>query len=138
MLMLARIQMQRLSPGFKRNALGAAAFLVGGAAVSWILNLVAAAARAAIGSLVGKIIATIVLGLLVVAIAWVVLRGAAVARRRIQLTLDQPINALWQTIGRCGTPPRDPSRVFGLIAIILAAIPWILIPIGLLLSWLTG
>ena len=70
-------------------------------------------------------------------VAWVILRGAAVARRRIKLTLDGPLNALWETIGRCGSPPSDPARTFGLIAVILALLPWLLIPTGLLVSWLT-
>ncbi len=59
------------------------------------------------------------------------MRGSAVARRRIHLTLDGPIAALWQTIGRCGKPPKDPSKVLALIAIILAALPWVLIPLGI-------
>ena len=71
------------------------------------------------------------LGLVIAGLAWTVVRGAAVARRRIQLTLDGPLNALWQTIGRCGTPPKDPSQVFALIGIMLAAIPWVAIPIFL-------
>ncbi len=53
-----------------------------------------------------QIIATVILGMLIVRLAWVVLRGAAVARRRVQLTLDGPIGALWETIGRCGKAPR--------------------------------
>ncbi len=64
-------------------------------------------------------------------VAWVILRGAAVARRRIHLSLDGPIGALWQTIGRCGDPPKDPSKALALIAIILAALPWVLIPVGI-------
>lgn len=136
MLTVARIQMERLSPGFKRNALGAAAFLLGGAAFSSLMSALGAGVRAAAGSPIGGIIGTLVVAIIVFGAAWVVLRGAAVARRRIQLSLDQPINALWQTIGRCGMPPKDPSRMFGLIAIVLAALPWVLIPIGLLVSWL--
>ena len=131
MLMIARIQMERLSPGFKRNALGAIAFLAGGAAISGIANAAASGARAALSNLWTEIAATVLLGLVIAGLAWTVVRGAAVARRRIQLTLDGPINALWQTIGRCGTPPKDPSQVFALIGIMLAAIPWVAIPIFL-------
>ena len=57
--------------------------------------------------------------------------------RRIKLSLDGPLQALWETIGRCGEPPRDPAKIFGLIGIILALLPWILIPTGLLVSWIT-
>lgn len=138
MLMRARMEMERLLPGFKRNALGVSAFLLGGAALSTVVRWLQMAVTAALGSLWTQILATVILGLFIVGIAWVVLRGAAVARRRIKLTLDGPIGALWETIGRCGNPPQDPSRTFALIAIILALLPWLLIPIGIGLSWLIG
>ena len=136
MLMRARMEMERLLPGFKRNALGASAFLLGGAVLSTVVRWLQLAITAALADLWTQIVATVVLGLVIVGIAWIVLRGAAVARRRIQLTLDGPIGALWETIGRCGDPPRDPSRTFALIAIILALLPWLLIPIGIAVSWL--
>lgn len=138
MLMRARMEMERLLPGFKRNALGISAFVLGGAVLSTLVRWVQVALTAALTTLWSKILATVLLGLLIVGLAWIILRGAAVARRRIQLTLDRPINALWETIGRCGEPPMDPSRTFALIAIILALLPWLLIPIGILASWLTG
>ncbi len=138
MLMRARMEMERLLPGFKRNALGVSAFVLGGAVLSTLLRWAQVALTAALADLWGKILATVLLGLLIVGLAWIILRGAAVARRRIQLTLDGPIHALWETIGRCGEPPTDPSRTFALIAIILALLPWLLIPIGILVSWLTG
>ena len=136
MLMRARMEMERLLPGFKRNALGVSAFLLGGAAVSTLVRWLQLAVTAALGSLWTQIVATVILGLIIVAIAWIVLRGAAVARRRIKLTLDGPVTALWETIGRCGQPPKDPSRTFALIAIILALAPWLLIPVGIGISWL--
>lgn len=138
MLMRARMEMERLLPGFKRNALGVSAFVLGGAVLSTLLRWVQVAVTAALTDTWTQIVATVVLGLLIVGLAWVILRGAAVARRRIQLTLDGPIKALWETIGRCGKPPTDPSRTFALIAIILALLPWLLIPIGILVSALTG
>jgi len=136
MLMRARMEMERLLPGFKRNALGVSAFLLGGAALSTVVRWLQLAITAALSDLWTQILATVILGLIIVGIAWIVLRGAAVARRRIQLTLDGPIGALWETIGRCGGPPRDPSRTFALIAIVLALLPWLLIPIGIAVSWL--
>lgn len=111
--------------------------MLGGAVLSTLVRWAQIALTAALTSLWSKVVATVILGLLIVGIAWVILRGAAVARRRIQLTLDGPTLALWQTIGRCGEPPVDPSRTFALIAVILALLPWLLIPIGLLLSWLS-
>ena len=104
--------------------------------ISTIIRWLQLAVTAALASVWSQIVATVILGLFIVLIAWIVLRGAAVARRRIKLTLDRPIGALWETIGRCGSPPQDPSRVFALIAIILALLPWVLIPIGIGISWL--
>ncbi len=136
MLMRARIHMERIAPGFRKNALGVTTFLLTGAFLSTVLSFIQRAITSALSSLTGRIAATLVFGVLMIGVAWVILRGAAVARRRIKLTLDGPVNALWETIGRCGTPPRDPSRVFGLVAVILALLPWLLIPTGLLVSWL--
>jgi hypothetical protein len=61
-----------------------------------------------------------------------------VARRRIRLTTGPPLDALWETVGRCGGPPQDQARAIALIAITLTFIPWILVPILLLLGWLIG
>ncbi len=138
MLTRARIHMERVTPGFKRSVLGVPAFLLGGAVLSTLVRALQVALASALSSVWTKIVATIVLGLFIAGLAWIILRGAAVARRRIQLTMDAPLTALWQTIGRCGEPPKDPSRVFALIALILAFIPWVLIPLGLLAGWLTG
>jgi peptidoglycan/LPS O-acetylase OafA/YrhL len=57
--------------------------------------------------------------LLVVFLAWAALYSAGVARRRIRLSTEQPISALWETIGACGNPPRDSSYDFAVIAIVL-------------------
>ena len=58
-------------------------------------------------------------------------RGAAVARRRTALVLREPLDALWETIGHCGRPPRDDSMLFAWIAIALTAVGWFLIPLGI-------
>jgi len=137
LLRRARIHMERLTPGFRKNALGVPIFVIGGALFSTILSLTQRALASALSSLWSRVLATVIIGLVMAAIAWVIVRGAAVARRRIKLSLDGPLQALWETIGRCGEPPRDPAKIFGLIGIILALLPWILIPTGLLVSWIT-
>lgn len=138
MLMRARMQMERLLAGFKRNALGVPLFVVGGAVFSTLMGLIQRAIVSALSGTVGRIIATVVLGLIMLGVGWVILRGAAIAHRRIHLSLDGPVEALWQTIGRCGDPPKDPSRTFALIGVIVALLPWILIPTGLLVSGLAA
>ncbi|MEM7340174.1 MAG: hypothetical protein AAF467_16070 [Actinomycetota bacterium] len=138
LLTRARIHMQRLAPGFKRNPLGVPTFLLGGAVLSTLARLLLDAAGSATSSLWTQAAATIVVGLLIAGAAFVILRGAAVARRRILLTTDKPLSALWQTIGRCGEPPRDQARTIATLAIGLTFIPWVIIPLGLLLAWLTS
>jgi hypothetical protein len=61
--------------------------------------------------------------------SWVILRGAAVARRRIVLTTERPFTALYETIGRCGNPPGDSSKQFALIAMTILIIGWALVPL---------
>jgi hypothetical protein len=48
---------------------------------------------------------SVALFLVLTAASWVILRDAAVARRRIVLTTEKPFDALYETIGRCGGPP---------------------------------
>ena len=54
--------------------------------------------------------------------------AAGVARRRIRLSTDQPIKALFETIGACGNPPKDDSYNFAVYAIVLLVLAWILVP----------
>ncbi|MET0560947.1 MAG: hypothetical protein ABW012_04975 [Gaiellaceae bacterium] len=67
-------------------------------------------------------------------ISWFVLRGAALASRRIRLSATQPLAELWRSIGSCGGPPRDQSRRFAVIAISLTLGVWIVLPLLVTLS----
>jgi hypothetical protein len=131
MLRRARIDAVRVEQGFKGKALGLPTFLLGGAFLSGILGAIQSAVRSALGSRVGVIIFTIVLGLIMAALAWVALYAAAVSRRRIRLAVDQPLKALYETIGACGQPPKDQSYNFAIYAIVLTALAWIVIPLGI-------
>jgi hypothetical protein len=50
---------------------------------------------------------------------------------RIRLSTEQPIKALYETVGACGNPPKDDSYNFAVIAIVLLVVAWIVIPAGL-------
>jgi hypothetical protein len=63
-------------------------------------------------------------------LAWAALFAAGVARRRIRLSTDQPMKALWETIGACGEPPHDESYNFAVYAIVLLILAWILVPLA--------
>ena len=81
------------------------------------------------------IVAVVAVGVFA-ALAWVALYAAAIARRRIRLTTDQPIKVLWETIGAAGRPPKDQSVNFAIYAIVLLALAAIVVPvaIGFILS----
>ena len=76
-----------------------------------------------VAALVGLIGVAIGLGL-----AWIVLRGTALASSRIRVAVREPLQAVWDDIGNCGAAPRDRSRNLAAIAIVLAVGVWIVLP----------
>jgi hypothetical protein len=79
-------------------------------------------------------VAAVLVSLVAATASWIVVRGAATARQRIRLTTDQPVRALYETIGRCGEPPRDDSIVFIIVALVLGLLAAIALPIGLAIT----
>jgi hypothetical protein len=129
MLTRARIDISEVEKGFKASAIGIPAFLLGGAFLTTILSGLQRVFKAAVGSQFGTIILGVVVAVVLAAVAWAALVGASVARRRIRLSTDQPLSALWETIGACGKPPRDESYDFAVYAIVLTVLAWIVVPI---------
>jgi hypothetical protein len=132
-LVRARLDVEAATTSYKTRTGGLPTFLVGGAAVSSLAQGARGAASAAAGSHAGVVVAFIATFVLLAVASWIVLRGAAVARRRIRLTLDRPLRALWETVGWCGHPPTDPARTFAAVAIVLTVVGWLLIPLLVLL-----
>lgn len=137
LLARARIQTDRVAAGYKGNPLGFPTFILGGAFLSTIIGSLQGFVIGAVDSLIGRLILVLALFSVMVAASWGLLKGAAISRQRIKLTTDQPLEALYQTIGRCGRPPQDQARIFALLALILMAIAWIAVPIALGASILT-
>jgi hypothetical protein len=79
---------------------------------SWWLALVVALVSIAIG----------------VGISWIILRGTAMASRRIRLAAHDPLETLWDSVGWCGRPPRSQARGFAIVAIVLMVGVWIVLP----------
>ena len=125
----ARFDAERGAVTYKQSGGGLPTALVGGAVVSSVAQVARTAVGAIAGSKAGVVAASVGTFFLLAAAAWAVLRGAAVARRRIRLTLTTPLDALWETIGSCGHPPHDSAQQFALIAIVLTAVGWVLVPI---------
>ena len=128
MLRRARINAVQVEQGFKGDQLGLPTFLLGGAVLSSVVSGLRWVVMWAISGIVGVIVFTVVLGAVFAGLAWAALYAAGVARRRIRLSTEQPIKALYETIGACGNPPKDDSYTFAIYAIVLLVMAWILIP----------
>jgi hypothetical protein len=123
----ARLDATRMVDALKTRELALPTFLIGGA----LLPLFAAFGRVTgvLGSTAwasGLAIAGIVIALIA---SWFILRGAALASRRIRLATRGPAQALWDTIGWCGKPPKDQSRTFVIVSVALTLGSWILVPV---------
>jgi hypothetical protein len=111
---------------FRDKELGVPSFVIGGLFLPGLLSLgrltgvLDSKLWASVAGLIGALIALIA--------SWIVLRGTAMASRRIRLALAEPLVVLWNTIGHCGDPPRDQSRTFAIVAIVLTVAWWVVIP----------
>jgi hypothetical protein len=128
LLTAARQDAQGLTEVMRSREIGVPSFVIAGL----LIPLAASIWRLASGftfdswwlaALVGVAGAAIGVGL-----SWVVLRGTAMASRRIRLALREPLEELWRSVGHCGGPPRDTSRRFAITSITLMAGVWIVIP----------
>ncbi len=133
MLRQARIDSSRVEPGYKGNPLGLPTFLLGGAAISSFASGLTALFDVVFHNVVAFIATVTVLGLLFLSLAWCALFSASVARRRIRLSTQQPLKALWETIGACGDPPHDTSYSFAAYAIVLLVAAGLLVPAAIAL-----
>lgn len=129
----ARFDAQALVEITKGREIGVPTFVIGAVLIPAGLSIWRLATGTVrewwIAVLVGAVAAAVGL-----AISWFVLRGAALASRRIRLSLTQPLAELWRTVGHCGSPPRDHSRRFAIVAITLTLSVWIVLPLLVTLS----
>ena len=131
MLARARIQADRLTLGYKGGSLPLPTVLIGGAAVP-VLASIARQFGAVKGQ--GPLLIVplgVILAIVFAMLAWVLLQGAGLAHRRIKVTLDPSLAALYETIGHCGNPPRDDSAAIAAAAIALTALAWFVVPIAI-------
>jgi len=134
MLRRARLDARRVQASASGNALGLPTFLLGGAALTSVASGLQSLARTAMDSTLGVSILGFITVFVLGALSWVALYSAGVARRRIRLSTDQPMKALWETIGAAGKPPRDESYNFAAYAIILLVLAWIVVPLAIWLA----
>jgi len=133
MLRRSRLDIRRVQAGMNTNALGLPTFLLGGRRLTSEKSGLRSITSAALDSMTGVIVLGVVLFAVLAALSWVALYSAGVARRRIKLSTDQPMRALWETIGAAGKPPRDESYNFAAYAIVLLILAWVVVP---LVVWL--
>lgn len=129
MLRRARINAVQVEQGLRSNPVGVPGFLLGGAAVSGLFSVIATGLTTAIKDSTGRIVLGVATALLMLSLSWVAIYAASIARRRIRLTTEQPVQALWDTIGAAGDPPRDHSYQLALIALILLALAALAVPL---------
>ena len=126
----ARAEVDRIAAGFKGGGVGVPALVAGGAA----LPLLASASQylGAVDFLARPVLLILFAAMFVLfgLLSSVLLSGAAVAHRRSRLIMGQPLHALWETIGNCGSPPEDNSRLFATVAVLLSSVIWLVIPIA--------
>jgi hypothetical protein len=129
----ARFDAQALVEITKGREIGVPTFVIGGLLIPVGLSIWRLASGTVrewwIALLAGTI--GVAIGLV---ISWIVLRGAALASRRIRLSVTQPLDDLWRSVGNCGSPPKDQSRRFTIVAITLTLGVWIVLPLLVTLS----
>lgn len=130
-LIKARLDAERVREGYQGDPIGVPTFLLGGAVISALGQGLRLLSDAAIGSRAAAVGAVVAAFAVIAALSWSILRGAAIARHRIRMTVREPLNALWETYGRAGKPPEDDAQMFALLAILLTIVGWLVIPIGL-------
>jgi hypothetical protein len=131
----ARYDAEALVGIFKRREIGLPSFVIGGLlipvfATGWRLAQGVAFRNWWVAALTGLITVLVVVGG-----SWVILRGAAMASRRIRLSTRAPLEDLWRTVGHCGRPPRDQSRKFAVIAISLTVGAWVVLPAAVAIAF---
>lgn len=133
----SRLEAEGLMVVFNRRQLGLPSFVIGGILLPIVLTLVRVARGIDLSSWWALTVVAVVGGVVVLLVSTVILRGAAIASRRIRLATKGPLEELWAAVGSCGHPPHDQSRKFAIIAIVLTALAWIVIPAIVAIAVLT-
>ena len=123
----ARLDADGMANVLNTKELALPTFVIGGA----LLPLFATAGRltGVLGSTVWAIVLAAVGAAIALIASWLILRGAALASRRIRLATRGPADALWSAIGWCGRPPRDQTRTFVIVSVALTLGAWIIVPV---------
>ncbi len=136
MLRRASYHLEKVTPGYDGRSLGLPTFLLGGAVLSSVSSFLGNLVSKSTSSRAILIVLLVVLYLMLFALGWCLLRGAAVARTRIKLALDHPMRILWDTVGAAGNPPQDEAMDYALYAFIIIGLSAVVVPIVMALLFL--
>jgi plasmid stabilization system protein ParE len=125
----AREDAETLDTVFAGREIGLPTFVIGGVLIPVAISAWNLSSRVALANWWAAAIGGVVSVLMVLGISWILLRGAAMANRRIRLAAEQPLQAVWDAVGHCGRPPKNQSRKFALVGIGLSVGGWIVLPI---------
>lgn len=129
LLRRARINAVQVEQGLRSRRVALPGFLLGGVVLSGLFSLIGRGVSAAVENDVARIVLAIVAAAMMLALAWVALYAASIARRRIRLTTQQPVSVLYAVVGAAGDPPRDRSYQFAVLAIIFMLLAVLAIPV---------
>jgi hypothetical protein len=133
----ARRDAQALEVVFAGRPIGLPTFVIGGVLLPVTISIWNLTSDVALSNWWAATIGGVVSALIGVGISWVMLRGAAMANRRIRLAAEQPLQAVWAAIGNCGRPPKNQSRQFAIVGIALSIAAWIVLPLLITLALAT-
>jgi hypothetical protein len=128
----ARMDAERMVEVLEEKELALPTFLVGGAAIPVFASV--GRATGLLGSATWVVALSVAAMAIALAVSWLILRGAALASRRIRLATRGPMQTLWSAIGWCGSPPRDQSRTFVIVSVALTLGAWIIVPVLLAIA----
>jgi hypothetical protein len=134
-LQRARSDAEALVTIFKRREIGLPSFVIGAVLIPVFATGWRLAQGVAFRNWWIAVITALVTVLVVVGGSWVILRGAALASRRIRLSTRAPLEDVWRTVGQCGVPTRDHSRRFAAVAISLTVGAWVILPATLAIAF---
>lgn len=133
----AMFHVEKVTPTYRGRSLALPTFLLGGAFLSSLTSGMGKLIDSGSGNHVVLIGLLIALYALLFALGWCLLRGAAVARTRIKLALDEPLAILWSTVGAAGNPPKDKAMNFALYAFVLVGLSAFVLPAIVAVVFLT-
>jgi len=125
MLTRARKQVDAIRSDLSKNPLPLPAFIGVGAAVSATLSWV----QKGLADELGRLLVLGAFAVIGLAGFWCVVHAAGVARRRTRLSLDAPMQALWEVMGDAGALPTDKSRTFAVVATGVLIAVWVIVPV---------